>query len=238
MDTEHRKKNLILIGQFGMGKSSTGNTLLKDTFEVAFSVGHQAKPKTAKMELKSSEKYNIIDCPGFGDSEDPYRFFKNYINQESIVSNIIPINGILLVTKFTDGVSNSLLNAAQDFYSIFGNDGLKCLVILCIKINDKSTLSDDEFKKKLYDSNGYKYLSEKKSHTNIPFCVWDNNNPLKNQEANLNERLNSLEIFDLRALKFSIQNVENKIKILQLEENLKQLKDQQSTKENGWCSFL
>ena len=235
MDTEDRKKNLILIGQYGQGKSSTGNKLLN--FD-AFTVGHEADPKTLKMKLKSSEKYKIIDCPGFGDIKDPYRFFKNYIDHESMVSNIIPINGILLVAKFTDGESQSFLKAAEDFYSVFGYDGLKCLVILCIKISVNSALSDDDLKEKLYVSDGYKYLLEKKNNTNnIPFCFWNNQNPLKDQEANLNERLNSLEIFDLRALKFSIQNVENKIRILQLEENLKESNKPKSTKKDS-CNIL
>ncbi len=54
------------------------------------------------------------------------------------------------------GESLSFEREVEDFNSVFGCDGLKCLIIFCIQENKELDLGEDKLKNKLYNSNGYK----------------------------------------------------------------------------------
>ncbi len=91
-----------------------------------------------------SDEYCIIDCAGFVDHLNKNRFSKDYLNNKEKLKSILPIDDIIMVSKFVSAESLSFKNAVEDFYSVFGCDGLKFLILLCIKEEDKDTLELSE----------------------------------------------------------------------------------------------
>ena len=79
-------RHILIIGQFGMGKSTLGNRLLRKNF---FTTGNQPKTITEEIQIGQSNKYKIIDCPGFGDSLDQFRFFKQYLLFKKAIPKVI-----------------------------------------------------------------------------------------------------------------------------------------------------
>ena len=158
---ENKVKNLILIGHSGSGKSSTANKLLK---RLEFDIGHTSTEGTLSMQIGPSDEYNIIDSPGFGNALNPLCFYIDYTNKKKTLLNNLPFDGIIFLVKFDNGKSDTFHQAAQDFYSVFGQDAFKSLMILCIQEAKTKTLSEANFEKKLIDSDGYKYLVEKNDH--------------------------------------------------------------------------
>jgi hypothetical protein len=134
----------------------------------------------------------------------------------------LPLDGIILLVKFENGKSDTFQQAAQEFYSVFGRDAFKSLMLLCIQESKTKTLSEANFEKKLFESDGYKYLVEKNDHQNIQHCVWDNYFPYKDHEKNFKNCLSNLEKFELRQFETSIENAKTKITQLKAEKNTKQ----------------
>ena len=86
-------KNLLIIGAFGHGKSSTGNKLLEnDIFNV-----HRLRNMIG-VQIGCSSKYFVADCSGFGESNI---FNQTFLTPGTVLENICPIDGIVLVLNFS-----------------------------------------------------------------------------------------------------------------------------------------
>ena len=203
-------RQLILIGQLGMGKSSLGNALLKQN---KFSVGCQNSAVTVEVQIGESLKYKIFDCPGYGDVNDEYRFFKKFLDHKNVLINFAPINAIVIVVKFDQRESNNFLDAAKNCYSAFGKEGLKSVMLVCIQANDRLIMSNADFKKCLFESDGYKFLKEKNDAQPIPYCLWDNLNPNRypTQQEDFDDCLLHLRALDRRSLNFSFELIEREL---------------------------
>ena len=92
--------------------------------------------------------------------------------------------------------------------SAFDQEGLKSLMLLCIQGNEEIRFANDEFKRILLESNGYKYLVEQNNGSPIPFCLWDNFKPYEMQNKNFEECLELLIPFEKNKLynSFEIRN--------------------------------
>ena len=193
-------KNLLIIGAFGHGKSSTGNKLLEnDIFNV-----HRLRNMIG-VQIGCSSKYCVADCSGFGESNI---FNQNFLTPGTVLENICPIDGIVLVLKFNRDNCFSFLNTARQVVSAFDQEGLKSLMLLCIQGNEEIRFANDEFKRILLESNGYKYLVEQNNGSPIPFCLWDNFKPYEMQNKNFEECLELLIPFEKNKLynSFEIRN--------------------------------
>lgn len=210
-------KNLLIIGAFGHGKSTTGNKLLEKDM---FNVGRSRNSITIDVKIESSAKYTIADCPGFGDLEERKLFFEKFPQQKIALENICPIDGIVLVLKFDRDNCFSFLNTARQVVSAFDQEGLKSLMLLCIQGNEEIRFANDEFKRILLESNGYKYLVEQNNGSPIPFCLWDNFKPYQWQMENFEECLVKLATFEQIKMSYSFKLNSKELKILELEERL------------------
>lgn len=202
-------RRLVLIGQLGMGKSTLGNALLNQN---RFSIGCQNSAVTEEVQTGESFKYKIFDCPGFGDVNDEFRFFKKFLDHKNVLINFVPINAIVIVVKFDQRESNNFLDAAKNCYSAFGKEGIKSVMIVCIQANDRLIMSNDDFRRCLFESDGYKYLKEKKGDF-IPYCLWDNLNPNRypTQKEDFDHCLLHLRALDRRSLDFSFELIEREL---------------------------
>ena len=210
-------RRLIIIGQHGMGKSSLGNLLLNEN---VFTVGAQMSSVTKKLDSGKSNKYEVIDCPGFGDLTDEYIFFKQYLERRAELIEFAPINAIVLVVKFDEKESVGFGAAVKNFYSAFGHDGLQSVMLVCIQ--GKLNLDEKEFKQCLFDSDGYKFLKEKKGGE-IPYCLWDNLNPKRysSQQEDFDSCLYFLKTFDEQAIADSFQLIIKQMEIMELKKKIK-----------------
>ena len=199
-----------------MGKSTLGNRLLKKNF---FTTGNQPKTITENIQIGVSDKYKIIDCPGFGDSLNQFRFFNEYLLFKKAILSLAPINAIVLVVKFDQKDALSFLSAAKDFHSVFGDEGLGSLMLVCIQGSDKLTMSDADFEKCLHASDGYKFLCKKNENKPIPHCLWDSFSQFNypTQESDFENCILNLRPYNEMYLKFSFQLVERQIRIMELE---------------------
>jgi predicted GTPase len=205
------KKKLVLIGQVGNGKSSTGNTLCG---KLVFSIGNDINRVTTKIKNANCNNYIIFDCPGFGDPENETFFLTTFLERKTEFLQLTPIDAFILVIKFDKDKSSSFLDAVQQFMNAFGITGLKSLMILCIQSNDNINYSIDEFENIILNSDGYLHLLENNENKNVPYCPWDNLDKDKygDQENCFTENLNKLSAFTSEEMKNAFFTIDNEIK--------------------------
>lgn len=210
-------KTILIIGAFGHGKSSTGNKLLERD---VFNVGKSRNIITKDVSIETSEKYSVVDCPGFGELEEKKLFFLTFPRHKTALENICPIDGIVLVLKFDKDNCFSFSNTARQFMSAFDQEGLKSLMLLCIQGNEEIRFGNDKFREILLESSGYKYLVEQNNGAPIPFCLWDNFRPYQRQMENFEECLTRLLRFEKINMSYSFKLMSKELRILELEEQL------------------
>ncbi len=203
------KKKLVLIGQVGNGKSSTGNKLCD---EEVFSIGNDINRVTTQIDKAYCTDYIIFDCPGFGDPENETFFLTTFLKRKTEFLQLTPIDAFILVIKFDTDKSSSFLDAVQQFMNAFGITGLKSLMILCIQSNDKLIYGKDKFENIILNSDGYLHLLEKNENKNVPYCLWDNLKEYKNQKNCFIENLNKLSAFTSDDMKNAFYTIEKEIK--------------------------
>lgn len=160
------------------------------------------------VQIGCSAKYCVTDCSGYGES-NIFNQNLNFLTPGTALENICPIDGIVLVLKFDRDNCFSFLNTARQVVSAFDQEGLKSLMLLCIQGNEEIRFANDEFKRILLESNGYKYLVEQNNGSPIPFCLWDNFKPSnQRQMENFEECLELLIPFEKNKLhnSFEIRN--------------------------------
>lgn len=94
----NNKKNIVLVGETGQGKSTLGNFLLK---KKAFEVSSKSQSCTAKTVIEDSEQDNIqvIDTPGLKDSEGrDATYFENMTKK--LKNEIKNLHLIVIVLNF------------------------------------------------------------------------------------------------------------------------------------------
>jgi hypothetical protein len=107
------------------------------------------------------------------------------------LSEICPIDALVLVLKFEINECYGFKQAAVQFTKLFGTQSLKSLVILCIQSSAVIHYSDKQFDEMFKEQYYYKYLKEKNGNSDIPYCLWNNISPYPNQDNNLSNCLES-----------------------------------------------
>ena len=124
--SQKARKKLVLIGQVGNGKSSTGNTLCG---EEIFTVGNDINRVTTEIEKGYCTDYTLVDCPGFGDPANETFFLTKFLElktnflQLTPLDSFILVDAFILVIKFDQDKSSSFLDASQQFIKAFGTKG-------------------------------------------------------------------------------------------------------------------
>jgi GTP-binding protein EngB required for normal cell division len=209
--SQEPKKKLVFIGQVGNGKSSTGNKLCG---EGVFTVGNDINRVTTEIEKAYCADYALVDCPGFGDPANEAFFLTKFLEFKTDFLQLAPVDAFILVIKFGQDISNSFLDASQQFIKAFGTTGLKSLMILCIQSSEKRFYSESEFEKIILDSDGYLFLLEKNKNMNVPYCKWDNFKEYKDQENCFKKNLNKLSAYTHDDTQFAFNLIEKEIEVL------------------------
>ena len=197
--------SLVLVGPMGHGKSSTGNTLLRRN---CFTLGDDSKRITRKIQIEedNNNNYLIIDCPGFGDIGDKNIFHNEFIKNQNRITTLLcdsPIKAFIFVIKFNLNKSDAFLEAAEEFFKLFGSLGIRSVILLCIQVNEKRISSKTEFEDILINSDGYKFFSNK-INKDIPWCLWDNEkNRYPNQKNEFRQCLDMCTPYDNSSLNMS-----------------------------------
>ena len=111
--------------------------------------------------------------------------------------------------------------SAEDFYSTFGDVGLKRLVLICI-LDGEMTSDIEKFRLALHNSDGYKFLKLKNNNVDVPFVIWNNFNPYPNQVNKLKTYLEGMDKIDKASFNLIFENIENQI------ESINQLRETES----------
>lgn len=137
LDTEIR---IVLIGRTGSGKSSTGNTIMKDKYFFKSEVSTSSVTSTCKIGEAKRKKHilKIVDTPGFFDTNLSTGSVKleilKCLNMLSPGPNIIMY--VLRVGRFTE----EEIKAVQHFWNLFGGDPFRYTIIV---ITGKDDLEQD-----------------------------------------------------------------------------------------------
>ena len=182
----------------GMGKSFTGNNILKQN---AFTHGSQVGRITKYITIGKGTEYIVADCVGIGDDKSDKQFAQSFLDKEGILTSMAPVHAILFVVKFTNKESNSFEITAKEFFNYFRAPAIKSIVLVCIQ--DSIIQSDDEFRKTLYKSAGYRFLYEKNKNNHIPYVLWDNlHDYYVIQESNLRSAINLVKPYNTDMMAF------------------------------------
>ena len=84
-------------------------------------------------------------------------------------------------------------------------------MIICIQSNPQRIFSENQFNQIFRRNDGYRYLLEKNSNREIPFCLWDNLRPPPNQEVCFVNCLRNLKRFDENKFAYSCDMLQNDI---------------------------
>ena len=140
---------------------------------------------TTYVKIAEINGFKIADCAGFGDNIEDKVFLQSYRDNESVLKSMAPINAIVMVVKFNNTDALSFKNTAYEFWKIFGNRSIGSIVLLCIQTGD-IIYSDDDFRRILTNSEGYKFLKSKNEDRDIPHVLWDNFHEYPNQTESFN----------------------------------------------------
>ena len=182
INQKNKTKRLLLIGNLGHGKSTTGNFLLKRSF---FTRGDISDRVTNDIKTCTSNGYTITDTPGFGDLNDKHLFYTKMIEFKKHVLEQSPFDALILVVKFdfwsveAEIDSASFNKSIDNFEEAFGPEGFKSLILICIQ--NKLHHNETDFDLKLKSSEGFKKLKKLNSNFDIPYVLWDNFEPEPDQ---------------------------------------------------------
>lgn len=146
-EIKNSKKNIVLLGEVGSGKTTLMNKLTGAEFET----GRDRPSITIDIEISSSLDYNsiIFDFPGFKGLDNIIPIFKV---QYRTLRNI-PIKGICFVVERRDRpelIVASLLDLKDTFYDCFNN-----IIIIITKTDEMDDASKDQTKNYIIEKTGF-----------------------------------------------------------------------------------
>ncbi|MCR8676945.1 DUF3944 domain-containing protein [Campylobacter sp. S4:11] len=119
-----QKLNILIAGPTGAGKSSTIKALFEyEGKELDIEIGTTAKPETKEVKDFKLDNLTIYDSPGFGDSEENDKIYKNQIEEllkkkgdEEIDLVLITLNGANLrdLGTFYNLIKDTIMPTLKD----------------------------------------------------------------------------------------------------------------------------
>ena len=179
-----------------------------------------------------------MDCPGFENLTKKKLFYKNFIEHRTALENVGSIDAIVLVVMFDKDNCSNFLNTAQQFVSVFHQEAIKSLMLLCIQGNEEHIFATNKFRSIILESKGYKYLVEQNNELPIPICLWDNKNPYQGQTEKFDECLERLTAFKQINMVYTFELISKELKISDLEDQLSlkgnKIKENAISHNNFW----
>lgn len=220
-------KNIVLFGSTGNGKSTTGNLILNDgnpDGEKHFKESDDMGSCTLDMNYKDNSelKLRVIDLPGTGDTRVTGEVIDNKHKRltEIVVSfdgnSTNQIDTFLIVVQATPRLS-TIKSDLDKFISLFGEVGLKSLIIIIIETNERSKKkNDDDFLNELKKMDEINDIL--KSGKNLDsfdpadwYLRWDNFEPRENQIEELLARINKVEPYTHEKFQIALKEIEERM---------------------------
>ncbi|XP_038156657.1 GTPase IMAP family member 8-like [Cyprinodon tularosa] len=168
------KRNIVLFGLQGAGKSSSGNTILgSQVFESDCGFNSCTKTCLTKSARIGSQEITLIDTPGLSDlKQSPEQIataIVNALNEEEI-------HAFVIVVKI-DRVCEAHRVMFQCLPILFGTDALKSTMVL---FTYGDGLKGEPIEEKLKDS---KEITKLINLCGNRYCVFDNKQPTNRQQV-------------------------------------------------------
>lgn len=183
----------ILVGPKDCdGKSSVLTSLLKKLNEPNQHIGDK---KTLFLNGRI-----FVDLDGFGKESAAQEFNEINKNKDRLINKHFKF---LFCIK-TNTSDENFLNAAEQYFEVFGRKGIKATVLIVIQDEAMSAnLDTHEPKKKLYENKGYAFLKEKNNNQDVKSVMWDNlGNMYPDQMQKLTDKVYKVSEFHLSSERF------------------------------------